>query len=160
RAASARPALPHLRRVRRLLPAGVGGAGGSERGRGGTMTDPRPGNEAPARHDRALRVLLPIAVLALVVVVWEAAVRVAHIPPSVPPSPQVIFSTLVADWGMLSAALLVTLATTIEGFLLAAVGGVALAVLFNQSRVIEYSLYPYAVILQVTPIVAIAPLLL
>jgi NitT/TauT family transport system permease protein len=40
------------------------------------------------------------------------------------------------------------------------VGGVALAVLFSQSRLIEYSLYPYAVILQVTPIVAIAPLLL
>ena len=124
------------------------------------MTDLRPKNEAPMRHDRALRVLLPITVLALVVALWEAAVRVANIPPYVLPSPQLIFSTLLSDWGMLSAALLVTLATTIEGFLLAAVGGVALAVLFNQSRVIEYSLYPYAVILQVTPIVAIAPLLL
>src|SRR5204862_7104278 len=50
--------------------------------------------------------------------------------------------------------------TTVEGFLLAAFGGVGLAVLFNQSRLIEYSLYPYAVILQVTPVVAIAPLLL
>jgi NitT/TauT family transport system permease protein len=50
--------------------------------------------------------------------------------------------------------------TTFEGFLLAAAGGVGLAVLFNQSRLVEYSLYPYAVILQVTPIVAIAPLLL
>jgi NitT/TauT family transport system permease protein len=50
--------------------------------------------------------------------------------------------------------------TTLEGFLLAVGGGVALAILFNQSRLIEYSLYPYAVILQVTPIVAIAPLLL
>ena len=55
---------------------------------------------------------------------------------------------------------MVTLATTVEGFLLAAFGGVGLAVLFNQSRLLEYSLYPYAVILQVTPIVAIAPLLL
>jgi NitT/TauT family transport system permease protein len=124
------------------------------------MTDPRPKNEATARHDRALRMLLPIAVLALVVALWEAVVRVGHIPPYILPSPQIIFSTLVSDWAMLSAALLVTLATTLEGFLLAAVGGVALAVLFNQSRVIEYSLYPYAVILQVTPIVAIAPLLL
>ena len=56
--------------------------------------------------------------------------------------------------------MLVTLTTTFEGFLLAAVGGVGLAILFNQSRLVEYSLYPYAVILQVTPIVAIAPLLL
>ena len=61
---------------------------------------------------------------------------------------------------MLFQSLLVTLATTVEGFLLAAIGGVGLAVLFNQSRLVEYSLYPYAVILQVTPIVAIAPLLL
>ena len=57
-------------------------------------------------------------------------------------------------------SLLVTLSTTFEGFLLAAVGGICLAILFNQSRLVEYSLYPYAVILQVTPIVAIAPLLL
>jgi NitT/TauT family transport system permease protein len=57
-------------------------------------------------------------------------------------------------------SLLVTLATTIEGFALALMGGIGLAVLFNQSRLLEYSLYPYAVILQVTPIVAIAPLLL
>ena len=57
-------------------------------------------------------------------------------------------------------SLLVTLLTTFEGFLLAAVGGVGLAILFNQSRLVEYSFYPFAVILQVTPIVAIAPLLL
>jgi NitT/TauT family transport system permease protein len=124
------------------------------------VTDPRPKNEAPARFDRALRVLLPIAVLALIVALWEVVVRVGNIPPYVLPSPQLIFWTLLSDWAMLSAALLVTLTTTLEGFFLAAVGGVALAVLFNQSRVIEYSLYPYAVILQVTPIVAIAPLLL
>jgi NitT/TauT family transport system permease protein len=54
----------------------------------------------------------------------------------------------------------VTLVTTFEGFVLALVGGVGLAVLFNLSRLVEYSLYPYAVILQVTPVVAIAPLLL
>ena len=73
------------------------------------MTDPRPKNEAPARLDRALRVLLPIAVLALVVALWEVVVRVGNIPPYVLPSPQLIFSTLLSDWAMLSAALLVTL---------------------------------------------------
>ena len=65
-----------------------------------------------------------------------------------------------SDWAVLSASLAVTLITTLEGFLLAVVGGVGLAVLFNQSRLVEYSLYPYAVILQVTPVVAVAPLLL
>ena len=113
-----------------------------------------------ARHDRALRVLLPIAVLALGVVLWELVVRLGDIPPYVLPGPRLVASTLVSDWAVLSASLLVTLTTTLEGFLLAVVGGVGLAVLFNQSRLIEYSLYPYAVILQVTPIVAIAPLLL
>jgi NitT/TauT family transport system permease protein len=112
------------------------------------------------RPERVLRIALPIAVLLLILALWEATVRIQNIPPYVLPSPSLIFRTLIDDWGLLSRSLLVTLATTVEGFLLAAVGGVGLAVLFNQSRMLEYSLYPYAVILQVTPIVAIAPLLL
>ena len=121
---------------------------------------PRAGEERRPRRDRVLRVLLPIAVLALVLALWEALVRHYGIPPYVLPAPWLVLATLVSDWGVLSASLAVTLLTTLEGFLLAAVGGVLLAVLFNQSRLIEYSLYPYAVILQVTPVVAIAPLLL
>ena len=124
------------------------------------MTEAGPKQEATPRTDRALRVLLPIAVLGLGVVLWGLIVRLADIPPYVLPSPGLVFSTLISDWAMLWDALLVTLTTTLQGFLLAALGGIGLAVLFNQSRVIEYSLYPYAVILQVTPIVAIAPLLL
>jgi NitT/TauT family transport system permease protein len=118
-----------------------------------------PGNTRD-RRDRALRIALPIAVLALGLVIWEAVVQIENIPPYVLPDPVLIVQTLVADWALLFQSLLVTLTTTFEGFLLAAVGGVGLAVLFNQSRLLEYSLYPYAVILQVTPIVAIAPLLL
>jgi NitT/TauT family transport system permease protein len=124
------------------------------------MIDAPANDELRPRVDRALRVLLPIAVLALVVLIWELVVQVGDIPPYVLPGPWLVFSTLVSDWAILSAALMVTLTTTLEGFLLAVGGGVGLAVLFNQSRVIEYSLYPYAVILQVTPVVAIAPLLL
>ena len=111
-------------------------------------------------RDRALRLALPIAVLALLLAIWEAAVRIEHIPPYVLPGPGLIVRTLASDWALLCQSLIVTLVTTFEGFLLAAVGGVGLAVLFNRSRLVEYSLYPYAVILQVTPIVAIAPLLL
>jgi NitT/TauT family transport system permease protein len=124
------------------------------------MSAARPGDEGRPRTDRALRVLLPITVLTLGVVLWHLVVRLGDIPPYVLPGPGLVFATLVADWSLLSASLLVTLTTTLQGFLLAALGGVGLAVLFNQSRLIEYSLYPYAVILQVTPIVAIAPLLL
>ncbi len=112
------------------------------------------------RRDRALRVLLPVVVLALGLAVWEAVVRAWHIPPYVLPDPVLVWRTLISDWGLLGQSLLVTLTTTVKGFLLAAAGGVGLAVLFNQSRVVEYSLYPYAVILQVTPVIAIAPLLL
>ena len=112
------------------------------------------------RWDRALRIALPIIVLALVLGLWELAVRIAGIPPYVLPAPSRIGETLGADCALLWQSLLVTLLTTFEGFLLAAAGGVGLAILFNQSRLVEYSLYPYAVILQVTPIVAIAPLLL
>jgi len=115
---------------------------------------------APARGEGALRIVLPIALLALGVLIWDLVVRLKGIPPYVLPGPGLVFATLVSDWPILSESLLVTLVTTFEGFLLAVVGGVGLALVFNLSRVVEYSLYPYAVILQVTPVVAIAPLLL
>ena len=110
--------------------------------------------------ERVLRILLPVFVLALVIAAWQALVELNHIPPYVLPAPGLVLSTLISDGALLMNSLLVTLITTFEGFLLAAVGGIGLAILFSQSRLIEYSLYPYAVILQVTPIVAIAPLLL
>jgi NitT/TauT family transport system permease protein len=112
------------------------------------------------RNERLRRILLPVGVLALSLVIWDLLVRVNNIPPFVLPAPGLVFTTLIADWGVLWSSLLVTLETTVEGFVLAAVGGVGLAVLFNQSRALEHALYPYAVILQVTPVVAIAPLLL
>ena len=112
------------------------------------------------RSDRWLRIVLPVAVLALGVVAWDLVVRLKDIPPYQLPGPGLVFNTLLADWPVLWDSLVVTLVTTFQGFLLAAVGGIGLAVLFNQSRLLEYSLYPYAVILQVTPVVAIAPLLL
>jgi NitT/TauT family transport system permease protein len=112
------------------------------------------------RLDRAARILLPVAVLALGILAWELVVRLDNIPPYVLPAPGLVFATLWSDWALLRDSLVVTLLTTLEGFALALAGGVGLAVLFNQSRLLEYSLYPYAVILQVTPVVAIAPLLL
>jgi NitT/TauT family transport system permease protein len=107
-----------------------------------------------------LRVALPIIVLVLGLLIWEAVVRIDSIPAYVLPAPTLVLKTMVTDWPVLGSSLVSTLATTIEGFLLAAIGGIGLAVVFNQSRLIEYSLYPYAVILQVTPLIAIAPLLL
>ena len=111
-------------------------------------------------NERTLRILAPAGVLALGVALWDLVVRIKGIPPYILPSPGLVLATLVTDWPILWSSLLATLTTTLEGLLLAVIGGIGLAVLFNQSRLIEHSLYPYAVILQVTPVVAIAPLLL
>ena len=110
--------------------------------------------------DRAFRIVLPMLVLLVGLLVWQFAVSFFAIPPYVLPGPGLVLATLISDGDLLWNSLLVTLRTTFEGFLLAAVGGIGLAVLFNQSRLVEYSFYPYAVILQVTPVIAIAPLLL
>jgi NitT/TauT family transport system permease protein len=125
------------------------------------MSDPRdiaPANRAD--RDFIARALLPVITLALAGVAWELVVWLNDLPPYVLPSPSLVARTLVADWPVLWDSLLVTLSTTLQGLLLALVGGVGLAILFNQSRLVEYSFYPFAVILQVTPVVAIAPLLL
>jgi len=91
---------------------------------------------------------------------WEAVVRMEGIPAYILPGPILVARTLVADWGTLFPSLLVTLAITGAAFLVAAVLGLALAVVFTQSTFIERSFSPYAVILQVTPTVAIAPLII
>ena len=109
---------------------------------------------------RAVRFVLPVIVLAAGLLAWELVVRIREIPPYVLPAPSVIFLTLIKDWAVLSQSLVTTLLTTLEGFVAASVGGIALALLFNQSKWVEYSLFPYAVVLQVTPVIAIAPLLL
>jgi NitT/TauT family transport system permease protein len=111
-------------------------------------------------NERALRILAPAGVLAFGIVLWDLIVRINGIPPYILPSPGLVLSTLFTDWSILASSLLATLITTLEGLALAVAGGIGLAILFNQSRLIEHSLYPYAVILQVTPVVAIAPLLL
>jgi NitT/TauT family transport system permease protein len=120
----------------------------------------RNGLAADSLAVRAIRILLPLVVAAVGTVAWELIVRLNNIPPYVLPGPMAVLETLVADWEVLSESLLTTLLTTLEGFIAASVGGIALALLFNQSKWLEYSLFPYAVILQVTPVIAIAPLLL
>ena len=115
---------------------------------------------AKSGQDSPTRILLPIAVLAVGLAAWELAIQLNAVQPYVLPGPWLILRTLVTDWGVLSESLLVTLLTTLEGFVCAAAGGIALALLFNRSRWLEQALFPYAIILQVTPVIAIAPLLL
>ncbi len=112
------------------------------------------------RRDRVLRAILPLIVGLAVLVAWEILVRINEVPVYVLPGPMRIAERLVQDWGTLSDSLIVTLKVTLGALIAAIVGGGGLAVLFASSRLLEASLYPYAVILQVTPIVAIAPLIL
>jgi NitT/TauT family transport system permease protein len=111
-------------------------------------------------RDRALAIALPTLVFAMAIGAWESVVRLRDIPPYVLPAPSQIVSTLVSDWPTLSGSLWVTLKITFSAILAATVGGVALAVVVAQSKWLERSLFPFAIVMQVTPIVAIAPLLL
>jgi NitT/TauT family transport system permease protein len=111
------------------------------------------------RNDKIGKWLLPMIVMALTIWGWDLVVTFNEIPHYILPGPGLVLRTLIADWAMLFDALLVTLQITLMALAVAVIGGVGLAVLFTQSRWIEMSFYPYAVILQVTPIVAIAPLI-
>ena len=106
------------------------------------------------------RILAPLAVGVLALGLWEFLVRWKEIPPYILPGPVLIGQTLIADWGTLSGSLWITLRITFMALFAAVVVGVTLAVLFTQSKWLEMSLLPYAVVLQVTPIVAIAPLII
>ena len=64
-------------------------------------------------NERALRVVLPILVLALVIACWHAVVRIFAIPPFVLPSPGLVLATLIADGPLLWQSLLVTLTLTV-----------------------------------------------
>lgn len=104
--------------------------------------------------------LAPILVGILMLTAWEVSVRVSGIPPYLLPGPILVLQTLVKDWGELFPSLLITLQITVVAFIGAVVSGLFVAILFSQSKWIERSFFPYAVILQTTPIVAIAPLII
>ena len=111
-------------------------------------------------QDRIIAYTLPTLVAIAVIAFWEWAVAHFEISVFVLPAPSAIFQSFVDEWPSLLDSTLVTLQIMVEAFALALIIGVALAVLFSQSRTIETALFPYAVALQVTPIVAIAPLIL
>ncbi|WP_207762472.1 ABC transporter permease [Niveispirillum lacus] len=105
-----------------------------------------------------MRRLLPPLVGLLFLLTWELVVRLRDVPVFVLPPPSAVATALWNDAPLLLQSSWITLIITVQAFLLALITGVGLAVLFKQSRALEAALYPYAVILQVTPIVAIAPL--
>ena len=151
--AGADEAPPEAAEAHRADGAGVNGAGVGGTGAGGT-------GARAAKAERIARVLLPAAILAAAIMAWDLVVRLNHIPAYILPGPGLVLATLVRDWPLLSASLLVTLTITFAALGAAVILGVGLALLFAQSKWIEIGFFPFAVILQVTPIVAIAPLIL
>ena len=113
-----------------------------------------------ARRERRWQLAMPIAALASALLLWEFLVWWNEVPHYLIPAPSLIARTLVTDFGTLMESLWFTVKLTLLSLLLAIVGGVLLGMLFALSRAVEVSLFPFAVILQVTPVIAIAPLIL
>jgi NitT/TauT family transport system permease protein len=110
--------------------------------------------------ERLLRWIGPFAAGFAFLLAWHLIVSLNEIPHYILPSPLLVFRTLLDDWPLLWRSLLVTVQVTGIALLLAVLLGTAISFLFVQSRAIEASFFPYAVVLQVTPIVAIAPLII
>jgi NitT/TauT family transport system permease protein len=115
---------------------------------------------SPRAVARVSRVAAPVAVAVLVLTAWQLAVTAYDVPAYLVPSPALVARTLVADHALLLKSLAVTLGIALAALALAVLLGTLTALVFVQSRVIEMSLFPYAVLLQVTPIVSIAPLVI
>jgi NitT/TauT family transport system permease protein len=110
--------------------------------------------------NRAARILIPVGAGVLALVLWEAAVGYYHVSALVLPAPSAIWIAFTENFSSLMGSLWTTLSITLITMVSAFAGGVLLAILFSQSRLIETALYPYAIVLQVTPVVAITPLIL
>ncbi len=130
-----------------------------------TVIDGSKFDAEEARHARNKRLesvgkwALPAIVVLLTIWGWDHVVKVNNIPHYILPSPGLVAETLYEDWGTLFPSMLVTLKIAMMALLVAVLGGVGLAILFTQSKFAEMAFFPYAVILQVTPIVSVAPLI-
>jgi NitT/TauT family transport system permease protein len=111
------------------------------------------------KFERVGRWLMPLTIMILAIVAWDRICVWYDIAHYILPRPGLVFQTLIDDARLLFSSLAVTLKITFLSLLLAVVGGVGLSVLFTQSKWVEMSFFPFAVVLQVTPIVAIFPLI-
>ncbi|MDE5080294.1 MAG: ABC transporter permease [Trichodesmium sp. St18_bin1] len=105
-------------------------------------------------------IIAPLILGIIVLLTWEISVRVMNIPPYLLPGPILVLKTMIQEWNELLTSLLITIKITVVALAVAVVSGVLISMLFAQNKLIERSLFPYAVILQTTPIVAISPLII
>jgi len=113
---------------------------------------------SPARRLLQAGWLKPLFFLVFLVVLWDAAIRVFHIPPYQVPAPRDVIVTLWEEWPMLLTQAWPTTLATLWGFLLSAAFGIPVAMLIAGSRTVESYVYPLLVFSQSIPKIAIAPL--
>lgn len=114
---------------------------------------------ARSKRKLNLKYLGPIVALVIFFSIWQFVPMILDIKPFILPKPSDIVAAAVKDWHLLWPAMQITIFESVIGFLLSAVVGIGISVLLASSRVLEISLYPYAVILQTIPIIAIAPII-
>ena len=102
--------------------------------------------------------LPPLLALALACVGWELWTRIAGVPVYIVPAPSVVFARLFGDLPFFIMHGAVTLGEALAGFALGTAVALVGATLMAHSRLIERSLYPIAILVKVTPVVAVAPL--
>jgi len=112
------------------------------------------------QRQRIQRVVYPLVFAVVLIGAWQWLVVALELKPYLVPSPVLMMQTLITNFGALLGSLAVTLKVTVLAFVVAVVVGVTVSFLFVQSRLIEQTLFPYAILLQVTPIVAVAPLII
>ena len=111
-------------------------------------------------RQKSLEIFAPIAIVLMVLGLWEIGVRVTHTPVYLLPGPLTIGQTLIQDRSVLFPALFTTFKITVCAFGAATLSGLGIAMLMAQSSWLEKSLYPYVIILQTVPLAAIAPLII
>ncbi|WP_192799519.1 ABC transporter permease [Brucella tritici] len=113
-----------------------------------------------ARRERTLRIVMPTLAIIIALGIWEGLVRYYQVPHYLIPAPSLIAETLIKDGPSLMDSMWFTIKLTLISLACAIIGGVLLGMIFALSRPIEMAFFPFAVILQVTPVIAIAPLIL
>ncbi len=117
-------------------------------------------NSIAMNRESTLRLAGPVVVGIVILLLWQVLCGLYEVPIYLFPKPSDVWASFVSNLPSLMRALSVTVMVTLQAFVVAVIVGTAIAFVFNQSRIVEACLFPYAIILQVTPIVAISPLII
>jgi len=111
-------------------------------------------------RDAILERAAPVILLIALVVLWAFVIKAFNVPVYLFPSPGAIWQAFIAHAGLLAGSAVVTIKITLGAFIVAIICGVGLALAFSASRILSAAAFPIVIALQVTPIVAIAPLII